>query len=131
MIDFPSRAPAATARRGAAANNDRPKAQFWLNVGYHAGEGDQRKFVSLPTGIPLDTQERLATNSQNADYAQFQGARNELLDFLTDAASKLAPGEEELVNLSIQIRRVNEAVAAPTGEANIYSLANAGLTKAA
>lgn len=35
------------------AKTDKPKAQFWLNIGYVANEGsDDEKFISLPTGIP-------------------------------------------------------------------------------
>ncbi|MFP3681450.1 hypothetical protein SB725_30690, partial [Pseudomonas sp. SIMBA_041] len=61
-----------------------PKAQFWLNIGFVAEgtakpeEGKDDVFVSLPVGIPLDTMERLKTNSSNEEFAQLQAARNDL-----------------------------------------------------
>lgn len=90
---------------------DRPKAQYWLNVGYDSGIEDddgKSRFVSLPTGIPLDTQEKLPTNSRNAEFRAFQSARNKLLEQILSVAKSLAPGEEKILNLSLQLRRVNE-----------------------
>ena len=104
--------------KATAAKDDRPKAQFWLNIGYPVtvknGEGvEEQRFVSLPTGIPLDTQEPLATNSRNAEFAAFQAARNNLHDQFMAVAAKLQPGEEKIIGLgdsglALQIRRVNE-----------------------
>lgn len=97
------------------AQNDRPKSQFWINLGYPVdyqlddGSTEQR-FVSLPIGIPLDGQERLPTNSKNEQFAAFQVARNELLDQLMAIAQTLEPGEDKIINLKVQIRRVNEEV---------------------
>jgi hypothetical protein len=105
-----------------SSKTDQPKAQFWMNVGYYAGEGDDRRFVSLPVGIPLDTQEPLKVSGQNQSYNDFNGARNELLKALVEAAGGLPPGGEDLVNLQIQLRRVNDEVQVATGEANAYSL---------
>ena len=103
--------PAASASKG-NGNTDRPKSRFWLNVGYSSGvkgEDGMERFVSLPSGIPLDGhQERLSTNTRNTDYAAFQAARNELLDEILVVAEKLEPGEEKLLNLQIQLRRVND-----------------------
>lgn len=94
------------------AQDDRPKAQFWLNIGYlanHNVEGeDKPRFISLPTGIPLDTMETLPTNSRNATYAQQQAARNNLMEQLLKAAGELQAGESKIVNLQIELRRVNE-----------------------
>lgn len=91
---------------------DLPKAQFWLNVGYSVEvdteEGVENRFVSLPVGIPLDTQEKLPTNSRNQQFAQFQSARNDLMDQILEVAQSLTPGEERILNLEIQLRRVNE-----------------------
>jgi len=88
---------------------DQPKAQLWLNIGYTAvgagDEGDDR-FVSLPVGIPLDTQEHVSTNSRNESYREFMSARNDLLDQIMTVAKDLAPGEDRILNLQIQLRRV-------------------------
>lgn len=95
--------------------NDLPKAKVWLNVGYVAEgveEDGSDRFVSLPMGIPLDNMEKLPTSSRNQSYAQFQAARNDLLDQLLEAAQSLAPGEDMVVGigvgLAIQIRRVGD-----------------------
>lgn len=95
----------------AAAPSDKPKARFWLNVGYDSGvveEDGQSRFVSLPIGIPLDTQNRLPTNSRNDDFASFQAARNDLLDQLMEIANGLQPGEDKVLKLEVQLRRVND-----------------------
>lgn len=95
-----------------AAKDDRPKSQFWLNIGYETDIVDEntgnKKFVSLPVGIPVDTQDKLPTNTRNQEFAEFQMARNDLLEQIMEVAKKLAPGEEYLLNLQIQLRRINE-----------------------
>lgn len=102
---------AAHAGKGTAAS-DRPKAQLWMNIGYHSGvidpETGEDRFVSLPVGIPLDTMEALPTNSRNKDYARFNAARNDLHEQIMAAAAKLEAGESTTLNLTIQLRRVNE-----------------------
>lgn len=106
------------------SNADKPKAQFWINVGYEvqvqAGDQLENRFVSLATGIPVDTQEKLATNSRNAEYAAFQAARNNLHDQIMEAASKLKPGEERMLKLQIQLRRVNDEVEPASGDDNMF-----------
>jgi hypothetical protein len=97
---------------GRQNQDDRPKSQFWLNIGYPVdydmGDGTTEvRFVSLPTGIPLDGQEKLPTNSKNEQFAAFQSARNLLLEQLMAIASQLKPGEEKTINLQVQLRRVN------------------------
>lgn len=106
------------------AAEDRPKAQFWLNVGYVSEVKDEDgtyRFVSLAQGIPLDNIESLPTNSSNQGFAHFRQAQNELRDDLLAEAKKLKPGEDLIFDggpngLSIQLRRVRDEQAAPTGE---------------
>ena len=108
----------------AAPSDDRAKAQFWLNVGYVSEVKDEDgtyRFVSLAQGIPLDNIEALPTNSRNQGFAQFRQAQNELRDDLLAEAKKLKPGEDVIFDggpngLSIQLRRVQDEQAAPTGE---------------
>lgn len=91
--------------------SDAPKAKFWLNVGYvavGAAEDGSDRFVSLPVGIPLDTQEKVATSSRNESYAEFQAARNDLLDQIMEVAQGLKPGEDTIINLQLQLRRTQE-----------------------
>lgn len=112
-----------------AKGDDRAKAQFWLNIGYDSGVEDadgKTRFVSLPTGIPLDTQEPLPTNSRNAEFRAFQSARNDLMAQILDVAKSLAPGEEKIIamgdnGLAIQIRRVNEEQAEIPVETNQFA----------
>lgn len=113
---------ATTSARG-ASSNDRPKAQFWLNIGYDApgaGKDGEDMFVSLPVGIPLDTQEHVATNSRNEGYAQFQAARNNLLDQIMAVAGELGEGESKILNLQIQLRKVSGEREAPAAETNPF-----------
>jgi hypothetical protein len=117
---------APTTVTGSSSKSDQPKAQLWLNIGYPVdipveGGGTEERFVSLPLGIPLDTQEHLPTNSRNEVFAQFQGARNDLLDQIMEAAKALKPGEDKLLNLSIQLRRVNEDAAPVAKENNMFA----------
>lgn len=111
-----------------STKDDRPKAQFWANIGYEITDGDGNiRFISTPVGIPLDTQEKLKTNSSNREFAAFQGARNNLLDQLIELASTFEPGEERIVcqdentGLAIQLRRVNEEAEAIPTDANPYT----------
>lgn len=88
---------------------DLPKAQLWVNLGYDSGiklEDGTTRFVSLPQGIPLDTQEELSTRSSNAEYSKLQQARNHLLQQVIEACSDLAPGQSKIINLQVQVRRV-------------------------
>lgn len=110
------------------SNTDRPKSKFWINIGYDSGVLDENtgnnKFVSLPAGIPLDGQERQSTNSRNSEFAALQSARNNLLDQIMAEAEKLKPGEERLLNLQIQLRRVNDEAEEVPADQNMF-LANA------
>jgi 2-methylcitrate dehydratase PrpD len=109
----------------AAAGTERPKAKFWLNIGYpveyQGEEGIETRFVSLPVGIPLDTQEQLPTNSRNDQFAAFQSARNDLLAQIMSVAESLKSGEEQTLNLTIQLRRVNDELAPVKSENNPFS----------
>lgn len=106
----------------ATAKEERPKAQFWLNIGYTANEGtEDAKFISLPTGIPLDTQEPLATNSSNADFRAMRCAQNDLLAQLTEFAQSLEPGAEGIIQLQVQLRRVKAAEADIPADENKYA----------
>lgn len=92
----------------------REKALLWLNVGYEVDVQDEhgnKKFVSLPLGIPVDSMEALSTNSKNEQYALFQAARNDLLAQIMEVAKGVKPGESKLLNLQIQLRRVNDETA--------------------
>jgi len=97
--------------KSASTVEDKPKAKFWLNLGYTAqGEDGEDKFVSLPTGIPLDTQEPLDVKKiNNDDFRQLRSAQNNLLEeLIAYAESTLQPGQETVIQLQVQLRRVKE-----------------------
>lgn len=92
-----------------SSNSELPQAEFWMNIGYSVGEGEDERFVSLPTGIALDTMRPVKANG-NGEFAQFRAAQNNLREQILEAAAKLAPGEAILLEgscqgLQIQIRR--------------------------
>lgn len=110
---------------GKGSKADLPKAKFWLNIGYavdvDTDQGVEHRFVSLPMGIPLDTQEALPTNSRNQDYAAFSAARNDLHEQIMAVAQGLAAGEERILNLQIQLRRVNDEAPSVSAENNQFA----------
>lgn len=111
----------------AGAADDRPKAQFWINVGYPVdveidGGTTETRFVSMPMGIPVDTQEELKTNTGNAEWNMLQQARNALVQLLTETGKELKPGEERIVNLQVQLRRVKDESAQPDAKSNPFML---------
>lgn len=118
-----------TAPQAGAAKEQKPKAQFWLNVGYDSGipdENGDNKFVSLPVGIPLDGMELLSTSSRNKDFAAFQAARNDLYEQIMEICKSLEPGEAKIIGgsddgLQIQIRRINDEAAAPDMATNQFA----------
>lgn len=123
------------------ASEDRPKAEYWLNVGYcvdveveAASKGKpavtERRFVSLPVGIPLDTMELVNAQSRNTSWSMFQTARNELRDdLLKGAAEALQPGDDMIIagdaedptSLCLQIRRVGGEIEPVATENNPFS----------
>jgi hypothetical protein len=108
------------------AANDRPKAEVWLNIGMEAptivdGE-DSPRFISLPAGIPLDTMEHLPTNSRNKLFAEFQSARNDLHDQIMEFAKGLEPGQEVIIPLQVQLRRVSEEAPEISREDNSFGV---------
>ena len=104
------------------AATERPKAKYWLNVGYTTNEGtEEAKFISLPTGIPLDTQEHVSTKSSNADFRAMRCAQNDLLEQLVAFAEGLEPGEEGVIQLQVQLRRVKEEAAPIAADENKYA----------
>ncbi len=108
--------PVFASKTAATAGTARPKAQIWMNLGYEievpATDGTmETRFINLPMGLPLDTMEEVATTSTNEVFAAMQIAKNDLLKQLLAAAADLPAGGERIVNLQVQMRRVNDAAA--------------------
>ena len=109
---FGQRSAQAQGRNAGEAASDRPKTQYWLNIGYETGDPTY-PFVSLPVGIPLDGQERIKANGSNRQYAAFCAARNHMLDQLVAEAEKLEPGQDVIIGIEgspfqMQLRRISE-----------------------
>lgn len=119
---IPARTFGAQAAAAAASNTteQRPDAKAWLNIGYYSdpvknpvtGEME-RKFVSIPVGVPLDTQRAIGAPTERnprgkTNLTELQVAQNDLLSHLQAAAAGMQPGESNDVQLTIQLRRVNE-----------------------
>lgn len=128
MLDFEKTFGASSANT-ASAKDELPKALVWMNIGYtvevtNSDGSKEEKFISLPVGIPVDTQEALPITSRSEDYNLFQDARNKLLAAVQKKASELTPGEQFMIeNLEIQLRRVADPVTAPDASvANPYAL---------
>lgn len=109
-----------TSSKPAAAKEEFQKSQFWMNVGYEVEHEGKKTFVSLPLGIPLDNQKTLPTNSSNAEFAALQAARNSLYEQLMEAVQQLQPGEEQVIELQVQVRRVKEDSVAFDPESNPF-----------
>ena len=97
-------------------SDDRPAAQFWMNIGYsidvpNAVTGEnETQFIALPGGIPLDTQERKPVNKGTANFVAKNTARNELLDDVLKVCKTMQPCEDRIIgdmgDLQIQLHRV-------------------------
>lgn len=98
--------------QAAVVGKEMPKSQYWLNIGYEVEVPNEdgelvNTFVSLPFGLPLDNMEPVKTGSKNQRYAALQQAKNALLDALLAHAKEMPAGSEEIIDLKIQLRRVN------------------------
>lgn len=120
-LDFAPTKFGQTAAKATTPAADRPKAEFWINLGYEADavseETGKPYFISLPQGIPLDTQELADTNVRSPEFAAIRNAQNDLHSQIMDHVKDLAPGEETYITLKVQVRRVKAAVA-PIDPAN-------------
>lgn len=122
MLQFPAQA-VAQPNQGTQPQQDRPKAQVWLNVGTtvqipnpETGEVED-VFVALPVGIPLDTMDAMETKGSNKDWANLVQAKNWLLDQLQKVGDNIEAGDGEVIDgLQIQLKRVGSAPAPAAGE---------------
>jgi hypothetical protein len=98
------------------------QAQIWLNFGYNrpvtgANGETSTVFVSLPFGIPVDTQD-MKDLKGSSNMLQLRKWQNELLEEVVRIGEALEPGDEKILSydatngLAIQIRRVRAEVSA-------------------
>lgn len=109
----------------AAVPQDKPKTEFWINIGWETNEVDETTgrniFVAMPGGIPLESIKPKPLKGKGV-YLEMLEAGNAILEDVFGLAGKLNPGEaiilssgKESGQLSIELRRIG-AEAQPTPE---------------
>lgn len=114
----------ATQNNAGSTSDTKTKAQLWVNIGVSKtvlkdGESVE-EFIALPQGIPLDTMEMKPATSRNDEFRNRELGQNHLWKQLMAKAAELAPGEDVIVNLQVQVRRVNADVAPTADDQNQY-----------
>jgi len=105
----------AAANSSTASKLDKPKAKFWLNVGYEQPNDPKYPFVSLNNGIAIDTMERHELKGNNQEYLTLLKKQNDFADLIQAAAEQLEPGQTEIISrcevsgICLQLRRVGDA----------------------
>ena len=100
---------------------DKVKSQLWINVGYSIEVEGEQVFVSIPMGIPVDSIKELPTNTRNAEFNLLNQARNQLLADITAASEDLEYGESHVLELEVQLRRIDKEVdPLPAGSSNPF-----------
>ena len=111
------------APKSAAATvvEEKVKSQLWVNVGYSIEVEGESVFVSIPMGIPVDSIKELPTNTRNAEFNMLNQARNQLLADITAASEDLESGESHVLELEVQLRRIDKEVdPLPAGSSNPF-----------
>ena len=111
------------APKSAAATvvEEKVKSQLWVNVGYSIEVEGEQVFVSIPMGIPVDSIKELPTNTRNAEFNLLNQARNQLLADITAASEDLESGESHVLELEVQLRRIDKEVdPLPAGSSNPF-----------
>ena len=114
-------AKAAAAAKTTTIVEEKVKSQLWINVGYSIDVEGESVFVSIPMGIPVDSVKELVTNTRNTEFNLLNQARNQLLADITAASEDLEAGESHVLELEVQLRRVDkEPDPLPTGSVNPF-----------
>lgn len=114
------------AARTSNAREERPKTEYWINLGIVANDGT---FVGLPVGLPLDTMAKREIRGSNQEWNALTSASNSLLDMLLEQIKELAPGQEELIDgLHIQVKRVKAEAGEVKADVNPFLAGFQGIT---
>lgn len=100
-------------RKNITTNDERASAKVWLNIGFiseYKDEDGKNIFISLPKGIALDTMPDVKVGNKDSDYNSILSTKNELKQMLLKAAESMAPGERQVINLSVELYKVSEPV---------------------
>lgn len=116
-------------RKTVTNTDERTSAKVWLNIGFvsqYKDENDKNIFISLPKGIALDTMPDVKVGNKDSDYNSILSTKNELKAMLLKAAEGMAPGERQVINLSVELYKVSEPVEreSTADKSGLASLAN-------
>ena len=116
-------------RKTVTADNERVNAKVWLNIGFiseYKDENGKNIFISLPKGIALDTMPDVKVGNKDSDYNSILQTKNDLKAMLLKAAESMAPGERQVINLSVELYKVSEPVerADNSDKSGLSNLAN-------
>ena len=116
-------------RKTITNTDERASAKVWLNIGFiseYKDENGKNVFISLPKGIALDTMPDVKVGNKDSDYNSILSTKNELKAMLLKAAEGMAPGERQVINLSVELYKVSEPVEreSTADKSGLASLAN-------
>jgi hypothetical protein len=113
------RAPEAAAPEQRIGRDGKPfiPAEIFMNFGNTSSttleDGTEEKiFIALPKGLPLDTMERIARGRDEAANER-RDAQNYLLDYYKSMVADMKPGERRYGVIEVEFYRVGELKAAP------------------
>jgi hypothetical protein len=109
MLDFTRSAVAPTpaAANQAAPAQERPKADIWMNLGQLVDEDGEEVFVSIPTGVAIDTMSPNKVGNPNSKMGKRLRLGNKFHQQLIEKGSDLEPGETVYFTIVAELRRVN------------------------
>lgn len=97
------------------AKADKPKSEFWLNVGVQVGD----QFISLPFGLALDDMKIMDAKGNNQEWIQTVQAKNALLQALQGTAAGLESGSSVVISeLQVQLLRASKPESTSNGDDN-------------
>ena len=104
--------PAQQTQPQAEGKKQRPKSQYWLNVGMNVaglGENGEEVFVSMTGGgIALDDLVPAEITGNNPKWIQLQQLKNTILEATQRAAAGREPGGRIVVPLVVEVSRVGK-----------------------
>lgn len=110
----------AAGKAEAPAAEERAKSQLWANIGLTAkgaGQEGEDVFISLPYGVPVDTMTPSTVPTKPGYGRNMFNAKNALLTELQAMGADLKPGESIVVQLEVQLQRINDVAAAEATDA--------------
>lgn len=108
-LDFATTFGRRSSSNPASSNNteERPQSQLWLNIGCETGDEDY-PFLNLPMGIPLDQVKPVKITGRNDKFKAFRSSQNDFLAYLEAEGEKLKPGEDLILTMQVQLRRIDD-----------------------